>query len=41
MNEKTNDWDLQYIIKVVKPFSYNQKFVPQGYLPLSQGYIHV
>ena len=28
------------MIKVVKFFSYDQKFVPWGYLPLPLGYIH-
>ena len=29
---KTNGWNLQYMIKVANPFSYNQNFVPQGWL---------
>ena len=31
---KTNGWNLQCMIKVVKHFSYNQHFVPWGYLSL-------
>ena len=37
---KTNDWNLQYMIKVANPCSYNQKFVPGSYLPLPMGSIH-
>ena len=38
---KINGWNLQCMIKVANPFSYNQKFVPWGYLPLALGYIIV
>ena len=38
---KANGINLQWVIKVVKHFSYNQNFVPEGYLPLPLGYIHV
>ena len=38
---KTNGQNLQCMIQVANPFSYNQNFVPQGYLPLPLGYIHV
>ena len=31
---KTNDNNLQYMIKVTNPFSYNQDFVPRDYVPL-------
>ena len=34
---KTSGWNLQCMIKVANPFSYNQNFVPQGYLPLPLG----
>ena len=38
-----NDQCLKIIImiKVAKPFGYNQKFVTKGYLPLPRGYINV
>ena len=38
---KTIDYNLQCMIKVANPFSYNQTFVFQGYLPLPLGYLHV
>ena len=40
---KTNGWNLQCMIKVATTFSYNQNFIPGGYLPLPLplGYIHV
>ena len=34
---KTNDWNLQWVIKVVKHFSYNQNFVPLGLSTLAPG----
>ena len=33
---KTNDWNLQCMIKAANPFSCNQNFVPQDYLPLAR-----
>ena len=38
---KTAGWNLQCMIKVANPFSFNHNFVLQGYLPLPLGYIHV
>ena len=38
---KTNGWNLQTMIKVANPFSYNQNFVLQGYPLLPLGYIPV
>ena len=38
---KTKGWNLQCMIKVANPYSYNQNFVSQGYLPMPLGYIHV
>ena len=35
---KTNGWNLQCMINVANPLSYNQNFVPRGYLPLPLGY---
>ena len=32
---KTNGWNLLCIIKVEKPFSYNQNFIPQGLFVLA------
>ena len=37
----TNDRNLQCMIKVANPFSYNQDFVPWGYLPLPLGHMHI
>ena len=37
---KTNGWNLQYMVKVANPFSYNQNFVLQGYLPFPRD-IHI
>ena len=37
---KTNVWNLHCMIKVANPFSYNQNFVAQGYLPLPLGYMY-
>ena len=34
---KTNGWNLQCVIKVVKHFSYNQNFVPWGLFALATG----
>ena len=38
---KANGRNLQCVIKVVKYFSNNQTFVPEGYVPLPLGYMHV
>ena len=38
---KTAGGNLQCMIKVANPFSYNQNFVLLGYPPLPLGYIHV
>ena len=34
---KTNGWNLQLVIKVVKHFSYNKNFVPWGLSALAPG----
>ena len=34
---KINDWNLQWVIKVVNHFSYNQNFVPWGLSALATG----
>ena len=41
---KANGWNLQCLIKVVKVVklvSYNQNFIPWGYLLLPQGFVHL
>ena len=38
---KTNGWNLQQMIKVANPFSYNKNFDLWSHLPLPLGYIHV
>ena len=38
---KTNGWNLQCMIEVANPFSYNQNIVSLVYLSLPLGYIHV
>ena len=38
---KTNGWNLQFMIKVVKLVIYSQNFIPCGYLPLPQGFFEI